>query len=51
MNTQNYNGAVELLSTILSLNLVDRADILIKRSQARALMESWDEALSDANEV
>lgn len=51
MDSQNYNEAAEHFSTILSLDLVDRVEILVKRSKIRALMSLWEEALSDADEV
>ena len=51
MNSGNYNEAAEHFSTILSRSPADPVDILIERSKALALVESWDEALSDADEV
>lgn len=36
---------------MLLLDPINRMDILIKRSTARASMGSWEEALSDADEV
>ena len=51
MGSQNYNEAAEHLSTMLLLDTEDRVDILIKRSRARAMMESWIDALRDADEV
>lgn len=38
-------------SAILTLDPLDRADTLIKRSKARMIMESWEDALKDADEV
>ena len=51
MGSQNYSGAAEHFSTMLSLDTEDSVDILIKRSRARAMMESWEDALKDADEV
>lgn len=51
IDSQNYIGAAKYFSRILSLNPVDRMGILIKRSNALALMNSWAEALRDADEV
>ena len=51
MGSQNYSEAVGHFSTILSLDTEDRVDILIKRSRVRAMMESWEDALRDADEV
>ena len=51
MGSQNYNEAAEHFSTILSLNPLDRIDILIKRSKSRAMMNLWEDALKDADEV
>ena len=51
MSSQNYNEAAERFSTILSLNPPNRVDILIKRSKAQVMMNSWEEALKDADEV
>ena len=51
MGSQNYNEAAEHFSTLLSLGTEDHVDILIKRSRARAMMESWEDALRDADEV
>ena len=51
MSSQNYNEAAEHFSTMLSLDTEDRMDILIKRSTARVMMESWEDVLRDADEV
>ena len=51
MKCRSYNKATEHFSTILSLNPMNRMDVLIKRSKARTLMGSLEEALSDADEV
>ena len=51
IDSQSYHEAAEYLSTVLSLSPADRMDILIKRSKARAMMNSWKEALSDADKV
>ena len=51
MNSGNYNEAAEHFSTILSRSQEIPVDILIKRSKALTLAESWDGALSDADEV
>ena len=51
MNSAKYHVAVDHFSTVLSLNPRNRIDILSKRSTARASMNSWEEALSDADEV
>ena len=51
MDSQNYSQAAEHFSTLLSLDTEDRVDILIKRSRAQAMMELWEDALRDADEV
>ncbi|KAF8448832.1 WD40-repeat-containing domain protein [Boletus edulis BED1] len=51
MDFQNYSDANGHFSSMLLLNPVDRVDILMKRSAARASMSSWEEALSDVDEV
>ena len=51
MDSQSYNKAAKHFSAVLSLNPVDRMDIFIKRSKARVSMDSWEDALSDADEV
>ena len=51
MNSMNYNEAAEYFSIILLLSPVNPVDILIKRSIVLAWMESWDEVLSDADQV
>ena len=51
MISENYTEAAGYLSTMLSLDAEDRVDILIKRSRARVMMESWEDALRDADEV
>ena len=51
MGSENYTEAAEHLSTMLLLDTGDCVDTLIKRSRARAMMESWEDALRDADEV
>ena len=51
MGSENYDEAAKLFSTMLSIDPVDRVDILIKRSKTRVMMESWEDALKDAEEV
>ena len=51
MGSENYTEAADHLSTMLSLDTKDRVDTLIKRSRARVVMESWEDALRDADEV
>ena len=51
MSSQNYNEAVEQFSTILSLDPEDRVDTLIKRGKAYIMMNLWEDALKDADEV
>ena len=51
MGSQNHSEAVEHFSNLLSLGTEDRMDILIKRSRARAMTQSWEDALKDADEV
>ena len=51
MGSENYTEAAEHFSTMLSFGTEDCADVLIKRSRARAMMESWEDALRDADEV
>ena len=49
--SQNYNEADIHYSTILSLDQPDRAHMLIKRSNTRAMMKLWENALMDADDV
>ena len=51
MSSQNYSEAVEHYSTMLSVDTGNRVDTLMKRSKARAMMKSWDDAVRDADEV
>ena len=51
MGSENYDEAAKLFSTMLPIDPVDRVDILIKRSKTRVMMESWEDALKDAEEV
>ena len=51
MGSHTYSKAAEHFSTMLSLGIKDRADILIKRSRARVMVGSWEDALRDADEV
>ena len=51
MGSQNYNEAVEHFSTILSFDSVNRVDTLTKRSKAQVMMNLWEDALKDADEV
>ena len=51
MDSQNYSEAAKHLSTALSLHTEDHVNILIERSRARAMMELWEDALRDADEV
>ena len=51
MSSENYIEVAEHLSTMLLLDTEDHVDILIKRSRARAMVESWEDALRDADEV
>ena len=51
LGSQDYIKAAEHFSTMLSLDTEDHVDILIKRSRARVMMESWEDALRDADEV
>ena len=51
LGSQNYTKAAEHFSTLLLLDTEDRVDVLIKRSRARAMMELWEDALRDADEV
>ncbi|KAI9462106.1 hypothetical protein HD554DRAFT_2176084 [Boletus coccyginus] len=51
VNSRRYHEATEHFSTILSLDPVSSIEFLIKRSSARASVNSWGDALSDADEV
>lgn len=51
MDSHEYNEAAEHFSTILSLDPDDQVEILIKRSKAYSSVKSWENALSDAEEV
>lgn len=44
-------GAIVQYSTALSLNPLDPARFFVKRSNARAMLGSWEDALKDADEV
>ncbi|KAF8554957.1 WD40 repeat-like protein [Imleria badia] len=49
MQSKNTDEAILQYSSALSLNLSNPAGLLVKRSKARAMMESWEEALKDAD--
>ena len=51
MDSQDYNEAAEHFSAVLLLDPGDRIEVLIKRNKARASMNAWKDALSDADEV
>ncbi|KAG8214231.1 hypothetical protein J3R82DRAFT_11038 [Butyriboletus roseoflavus] len=51
MNSQNYDAAIGQYSDALALDPTNQSDILLKRSEARVVMGSWEEALSDAEQV
>ena len=51
MDSKNYDEAIKLYSDALTLNPPNQCDILLKRSKARAVMASWQEALIDADKV
>ena len=51
MDAQRYDEAVSRYSTALSLNPPSPQDILIKQSKARVVIEPWNRALDDANQV
>ena len=50
-DSQNYGEADRHYSTILSFNQPHHAHALIKRSNTRAMMKLWEDALMDADEV
>ena len=50
-NAQQYDEAISLYSTALSLNLPSPQDVLIKRGKAYTEVGSWQRALDDANQV
>ncbi|KAF8554958.1 hypothetical protein OG21DRAFT_1573744 [Imleria badia] len=49
MQSKNTDEAILQYSSALSLDLVNPAGLLVKRSKARAMMELWEEALKDAD--
>ncbi|KAG9318932.1 hypothetical protein JVU11DRAFT_1046 [Chiua virens] len=51
IHSNKFDDAIGYFSTILLLDPVDRSAILIKRSIARARMNSWEDALVDADEI
>ena len=51
MDCKNYDGAIKQYSDALTLDPTNQRDILLKRSKARAVMISWQEALIDADKV
>ena len=51
MGSQNYDEATEYFSIILLLDPANHVDILMKRIEAQRMMESWVDALKDADEV
>ena len=51
MDSRRYSEATKYYSTAQLLDPANLANILIKRSEARACMGLWQEALNDANEV
>ena len=51
MRSQHYTEAADSFSTMILLDPEDRVDILIRRSRACAMMNTWEDALNDADEV
>ena len=51
MDSTNYEEAIRYYSDALSLDPPNGVDLLIKRSKARTSKGSWEDALTDANEV
>ena len=51
MDTNNYDEAIKRFSDALTLDPTNQSDILIKRSEAQAVVGSWEEALIDADKV
>lgn len=49
--SQNYAEAISCYSATLSLDPATRERILVKRSNAHAAMDAWNDALNDADEV
>jgi len=51
MRSKDHKRAIVQYSTALSLNPSNRASLLVKRSNARGMLEKWEDALKDADEV
>ena len=51
MESKNHDEAIGCYSNALLLGPMDPGDLLVKRSEARAVMGSWEEALIDADKV
>lgn len=51
MDPKNPNKAIGYYSNALSLGPMNHSEILAKRSKARAVTGSWEEALVDADKV
>lgn len=51
MKSKDHNGAIVQYSTALSLNPSNPVDLLVKRSNARAMLGLWEDALKDADDV
>ena len=51
MHSQHHAEAADSFSTMILLDPEDRAEVLIRRSRARAMMNTWEDALNDADEV
>ena len=48
-DSKNYEGAIVYYSDALSLNPLNGADLIIKRSKVRTLKELWENIFTDAN--
>lgn len=51
MGSGNHDTAIQQYSDALTLCPSNESDILLRRSKARSLMGSWEEALIDADRV
>ncbi|KAI9569839.1 hypothetical protein HD554DRAFT_2313201 [Boletus coccyginus] len=51
VRSKNLEGAIVQYSTALSLNLSNPVGLLVKRSNARAMLGMWEDALKDADEA
>ena len=51
VRSKNHRTAITQYSTALSLNPSSRVSLLVKRSNTRAMLGMWEDALKDADEL